>query len=170
MSGARASDAADRGSAVAGGAHAAVSILLAEDDAGHATLIQRTLREAGFVNPILHFRDGRDVLDYLGAPGTADEIRRGRSFLLLLDIRMPRVDGVEVLRELQCVPLLKTIPAIMLTTTDDPREIRRCYELGCRSCITKPVRIPLLLETLGRVGLFLQVVGGVPPAGGADRP
>ena len=78
--------------------------------------------------------------------------------LLLLDIKMPRVDGVEVLRQLKSDPQTALIPVIMLTTTDDPREIQRCYELGCSVYITKPVDYQAFVEAIKRLGLFLQVV------------
>jgi CheY-like chemotaxis protein len=78
--------------------------------------------------------------------------------LLLLDIKMPRVDGVEVLRQLKSDPQTALVPVIMLTTTDDPREIQRCYELGCSVYITKPVDYQAFVEAINRLGLFLQVV------------
>jgi CheY-like chemotaxis protein len=75
-----------------------------------------------------------------------------------LDIKMPRVDGVEVLRQLKSDPRTATMPVIILTTTDDPREVRRCYQLGCNVYITKPVEYPAFVEAIKRLGLFLQVV------------
>jgi CheY-like chemotaxis protein len=78
--------------------------------------------------------------------------------LLLLDIKMPRVDGVEVLRQLKSDSQTALVPVIMLTTTDDPREIQRCYELGCSVYITKPVDYQAFVEAINRLGLFLQVV------------
>ena len=78
--------------------------------------------------------------------------------LLLLDIKMPRVDGVEVLRQLKSDPQTALVPIIILTTTDDPREIQRCYELGCSVYITKPVDYQAFVEAINRLGLFLQVV------------
>jgi CheY-like chemotaxis protein len=160
-------DQANRENVMAEHAGSPVTILMAEDNIGHATLIQKALRDAGLVNPIRHFKDGREILDYLEAADTEQAIQAGKSFLLLLDIQMPRVDGVEVLRALKGNPALKTIPAIMLTTTDDPREIQRCYELGCNFYITKPVAFPHFIDTLNRVGLFIQVVQVAPlPSGG----
>ena len=78
--------------------------------------------------------------------------------LLLLDIKMPRVDGVEVLRQVRADPKTATLPVIMLTTTDDPREIDRCYQLGCNVYVTKPVDYQAFVEAIKRLGLFLQVV------------
>jgi len=137
-----------------------VVILIAEDDDGHAELIQDNLLEAGLKNEIIRFHNGRDALDFFyGEPG-GDTARceKGQAYLMLLDIRMPKVDGVEVLRQLKSDPELKNMPVIMLTTTDDPREIRTCYNLGCSCYVTKPVDYRKFAEMLSRLGLFLLVV------------
>lgn len=136
-----------------------VSILIAEDDDGHAELIVDNLREAGLKNEIVRFRDGQEVWDFLvGPPNTPTTRQTGTAYLLLLDIRMPRLDGVEVLRRVKADPELHKLPVIMLTTTDDPREVQNCYELGCSCYITKPVDYDRFSEMLSRLGLFLMVV------------
>jgi CheY-like chemotaxis protein len=134
------------------------TILIAEDDDGHARLISLTLEEAGLTNPIQRFRNGREALDFLFQRAPGPKRQEGGSYLLLLDIRMPLVDGVQVLRTIKEHPALKSLPVIMLTTTDDPREIQTCYELGCNCYITKPVEFGAFTESLKRVGLFLKVV------------
>lgn len=136
----------------------AVTILLAEDDPGHANLIQRNLKRGGLVNAIVHAADGQEALDYLTCQGQFAYRKPGGPLLLILDIKMPRVDGVEVLRHVKSDPNTAKIPVIMLTTTDDPREIERCYELGCNVYITKPILYDKFVEALQSVGLFLQVV------------
>jgi CheY-like chemotaxis protein len=88
------------------------------------------------------------------------------NILLLLDINMPRVDGIEVLRRLKADARTNAIPIIILTTTDDPREIERCYQLGCSVYVTKPVEYTAFIEAINRLGLFLQVVR-VPATGPA---
>lgn len=137
-----------------------VTILIAEDDDGHAELIIDNLRESGVNNPIIRFADGREALDFFFAQpvGAAPRREPGRAYMLLLDIRMPKVDGVEVLRQFKEDPELKNMPIIMLTTTDDPREIRNCYALGCSCYVTKPVDYQKFSEMLTRLGLFLLVV------------
>jgi len=129
------------------------TLLIAEDDDAHAVLIRSNLRRAGLTNRTLRFRDGQEVLDFLGDEGLVPG-----SYLLLLDIRMPRVDGVEVLRTLKQSPVLRRIPVVMVTTTDDPAEVERCHDLGCSSYITKPVEYDKFVEAIRVLGLFLMVV------------
>lgn len=132
-----------------------ITIMIAEDDDGHAELIKDNLREAGITNEIIRFHDGQEALDYLLS---GDACPSRNSCLLLLDIRMPRVDGVEVLRRLKADPATRNLPIIMLTTTDDPREIKQCYELGCNCYITKPVDYQRFAEVMTRLGLFLVII------------
>jgi CheY-like chemotaxis protein len=143
-------------------------ILLAEDDDGHAQLIRRNLKRAGVVNQVVRVRDGQEALDYLHRRGTFVDRPPRAPLLLLLDINMPRVDGVEVLKAIKADPATAQIPAIMLTTTDDPREVERCYQLGCSVYISKPVRYEDFVEALTRLGMFLEIIKV--PAGGAVRP
>jgi CheY-like chemotaxis protein len=134
-----------------------VTIILAEDDDGHAVLVERNLRRAGLDNSFVRARDGQEALDILLGPGALCD-----SCILLLDIKMPRVDGIEVLRRLKGDPRTATLPVVMLTTTDDPREVERCYQLGCNVYVTKPVEYEQFIEAVKRLGFFLQVVQ-VPP-------
>ena len=131
----------------------AITILIAEDDDGHAELVRAQLLEVGIRNPYRRFRDGQDLWSYLDTEG-----RAGGSFLILLDIRMPRMDGVEALRRIKGDEALCRIPVIMLTTTDDPREIEECYSLGCNCYVTKPVEFNVFAETLNRLGLFIMIM------------
>ena len=133
-------------------------IVLAEDDDGHASLVQRNLERAGLANGLHRLKDGQEALDFLRGEGDYAGRNPNQPVLVLLDIKMPRVDGVEVLRQLKADPRTALIPVIMLTTTDDPREIQRCYELGCSVYVTKPVDYQGFVEAIKRLGLFLQVV------------
>lgn len=143
-------------------------ILLAEDDEGHASLVRRNLKRSGVVNEIVHVNDGQEALDYVRAVGKYCDRPRVAPMLLLLDINMPRVDGIEVLRQIKQDEKHNRIPVIMLTTTDDPREINRAYELGCSVYVTKPVAYEAFVEAVSRLGLFLQVVRVPPEAGVLD--
>ena len=135
-----------------------VTILIAEDDDGHASLIERNLKRAGVHNEVRRFADGQEVLDFLLAAAEASGQQGGRSFLLLLDINMPKLDGIEVLREVKNNPLLKRIPVIMITTADDPREVEKCHELGCSNYVTKPVEYEKFVNSIRQLGLFLLIV------------
>jgi CheY-like chemotaxis protein len=144
-----------------------VSIIVVEDDDGHATLVERNLRRAGLDNPIVRLRDGQEALDYFFSPRDGGPVQPA-DCVLLLDINMPKVDGVDVLRQLKSDPRTAMVPAIMLTTTDDPREIERCYQLGCNVYVTKPVEYEAFIEAIRRLGFFLQIVK-VPQNGAARR-
>lgn len=143
-------------------------ILLAEDDPGHATLVRRNLKRAGVVNEVIWVKDGQEALDYVRREGKHLGGGGGGYLVILLDINMPKVDGVEVLRQLKANQNTKQIPVMMLTTTDDPREIERCYELGCSVYVTKPVEYEKFREAVRQLGLFLQFVE-VPPQRDAAR-
>ena len=136
----------------------ALIILMAEDDEGHAYLVQQNLQEAGVSNRIVHVWNGQEALDYIRAHGAYAGRKPSGPLLLLLDINMPIVDGVEVLRQLKDDPETARIPIIMLTTTDNPQEVKRCYELGCSSYVTKPVEYDKFVEAIRRLGLFLSIV------------
>lgn len=133
-------------------------ILLAEDDDGHANLIRRNLKRAGVINEVVRVRDGQEALDYLGE--IRHQVAQGSQtpLLILLDINMPRVSGLEVLRHVKNDPRTSLIPVIMLTTTDDPREVHRCYESGCSVYLTKPVQYDQFVEAIKRLGLFLEII------------
>jgi CheY-like chemotaxis protein len=139
------------------GAADEVTILIAEDDPGHARLVEKNLQRAGLHNPVERFENGQEVLDFLYRRGTRQRTRDG-SYLLLLDIRMPQVDGVEVLRQIKQDPELRKLPVIMLTTTDDPREIDRCHAEGCNNYIVKPVDYDKFAEAVNRLGLFITML------------
>jgi CheY-like chemotaxis protein len=133
-------------------------ILVVDDDEGHAILIVKNLRRAGICNDIKQFRNGQEILDFLMKTDIEDHLQPGLAYILLLDIRMPVVDGVEVLRQLKQDPELAKIHVTMLTTTDDPREIEACYRLGCNNYIAKPVDYDKFVEVIRQLGLFLSVV------------
>ena len=134
-----------------------VVILMAEDDEGHAYLVKRNLERSGITNQIEHFKNGEEILAYLDTLEN-DPQNNNKSYLILLDIRMPRVDGIEVLKKIKENPLLKTIPVIMLTTTNNPQEIKLCHSLGCSNYITKPIEYDKFVETIRRLGLFMRIV------------
>jgi len=133
-------------------------ILIADDDAGHARLIEKGLRRAGLPNPVLRFGDGEQVLDFLFARGSGVKRGADTAYLLLLDIRMPKLDGIEALRHIKADAELRKLPVSMLTTTDDPREVALCHELGCNHYLVKPVDYEKFSEAITRLGSFISLV------------
>ena len=128
-----------------------VVIVLAEDDPGHARLIEKNLR-AVLTNTIVRFANGQEALDYLRREEQATQ-----QHLLLLDLNMPVMDGYQVLSRLKADPRTELIPVIVLTTTDDPAEIRRCYDLGCNAYVVKSADYEQFTEAMRRLGLFLSI-------------
>jgi CheY-like chemotaxis protein len=147
--------------------HKEVVILVAEDDEGHAGLIRRNLAHAGILNEVLHFKDGQKILEFLLKKGDGPRRISETSYVLLLDIRMPKLDGIEVLAQVKADTELRKMPVIMITTTDDPREIERCHAMGCSNYITKPVDYEEFRSSIRQLGLFLAVVE-VPQINGKD--
>lgn len=135
-----------------------LTILIAEDDDGHAELIMTGLKESGICNHMIRFIDGKQAWDFISGKCKDMVLDKNKSYLLLLDINMPKMDGVEVLERIKSNDDLKNLPVMMLTTTDDPREVEKCYALGCNIYITKPVDFSKFADTLKRLGLFIQVV------------
>jgi CheY-like chemotaxis protein len=136
----------------------AFTILIVDDDEGHVELVRRNLRRIALGNPIVALQDGERALNYIFRRGefaaNVEEL-----LLILLDINMPgSVNGVEVLRQMKADPAMRRTPVIMLSTTDDPREVALCYDLGCSVYITKPVDSVQFIEAIKRLGLFLQII------------
>ncbi|MDB5372994.1 MAG: rcp [Belnapia sp.] len=136
----------------------AVTIVMVEDDAGHARLIEKNLKRAGVFNEVRHFLDGTSALEFLVGAGRKEH----RPLLVLLDLNLPDMSGFDILAKLKADPQLRAVPVIVLTTTDDEREIRRGYELGCSVYITKPVNYDTFAQAVRQLGLFLAVIQ-VPP-------
>ena len=135
-----------------------VTILLVEDDPGHALLVQKNLKRAGVTNPVVHLSDGQQALDYLSGTGAYAGKTRGRPVMLLLDLNMPVLDGYQVLARVKASPLTRAIPVVVLTTTDNPYEISRCYELGCNVYVTKPVEYDRFSAAIQSLGQFLSII------------
>jgi len=132
--------------------------LLVEDDPGHARLIERNLRRAHITNEIVTLSDGQQAVDYLFRENTYAGATHGTPLLLLLDLNLPGLDGYQVLARLKADGHTRHIPVIILTTTDEPYEIKRCYALGCNVYITKPVAYDQFAEAIRKLGLFLSIV------------
>jgi CheY-like chemotaxis protein len=140
-----------------------VTIIMIEDDEGHARLIERNIRRSGVNNDIVPFRNGTDALNYLFEQDHSGLAKTGHALLILLDLNLPDMTGTEILQRLKASKLFKSTPVVVLTTTDDAQEIKRCYELGCSVYITKPVNYESFANAIRQLGLFFSVIQ-VPPA------
>jgi CheY-like chemotaxis protein len=135
-----------------------VTILLVEDDPGHARLIEKNLRRGRITNELVIIRDGKEAEDYLFGEGKYVGFQRPSQLLVLLDLNLPVKDGFQVLQRLKSDDKTKLIPVVVVTSTDDNREVLRCYELGCNVFITKPVDYQKFCDAIKNLGLFLSVV------------
>jgi CheY-like chemotaxis protein len=135
-----------------------VTILVVEDDPGHARLIEMNLRRAGISNEIQWFEDGQKVVDFLLREDPQGGSGPSKPVLLLLDLNLPVLDGYQVLERIRSHERIRHVPVAILTTTDDEREITRCYELGCNVYITKPVDYDKFAEAVRRLGLLFCVM------------
>jgi CheY-like chemotaxis protein len=135
-----------------------VTILVVDDDEGHCELIRRNLRRAAPQTPVVVVHSGEAALDYVHGRGLHAGRAAAWPLLILLDINMPgAINGLDVLRQLKTDASTRNLPVIMLTTTDDPREIARCYELGCNIYVTKPVDPTIFIDAIHRLGLFIEI-------------
>lgn len=134
----------------------AVTIVMVEDDEGHARLIEKNIRRAGVTNEIVAFANGTDALNYL--LGHDRSRTHGHQLLLLLDLNLPDMSGVEILEKVKNNTHTKRVPVVVLTTTDDEREIQRCYDLGANVYITKPVNYDGFANAIRQLGLFVSVM------------
>ena len=135
-----------------------VTIVMVEDDEGHARLIDKNIRRAGVNNEIVAFADGASALTYLLGPDGSGEANAGRHLLLLLDLNLPDMTGVDILTRIKGNTHLKRMPVVVLTTTDDSGEIQRCYDLGANVYITKPVNYDGFANAIRQLGLFFSVI------------
>jgi CheY-like chemotaxis protein len=129
-----------------------------EDDEGHARLIEKNLKRAGVFNDVHHFSCGTSALEYLFRVGDTPATPPSSPMLVLLDLNLPDMSGLDILAKLKDDTNLRKTPVIVLTTTDDQREIQRCYELGCNVYITKPVNYETFAQAIRQLGLFLAVM------------
>jgi CheY-like chemotaxis protein len=135
-----------------------VTILLIEDDPGHARLIEKNVRRAGVTNDIMPFEDGTSAVNYLFGHDSDGKRLVQRPILVLLDLNLPDMSGIDVLTRIKADEVLRRAPVIVLTTTDDKVEIQRCYDLGCNVYITKPVEYESFAAAIRQLGLFISVM------------
>jgi two-component system, response regulator len=133
-----------------------LEILLVEDNPQDAEMTQRALRRNNLVNRLHWVKDGAEALEYLLATD------RQKPKLVLLDLKMPKVDGIEVLRRMKGDPLLRAIPVVIMTSSNEERDVAESYRLGANSYIVKPVGFEAFLETVAKIGLYWVLTNRVP--------
>jgi CheY-like chemotaxis protein len=138
-----------------------VEILLVEDNAEDAEMTLRALRRRNLANHVHWVKDGEEALDYLFGNGAYAGRDQARPKLVLLDIKMPKVDGIEVLRRLKASPL-KSVPVVVMTSSNEERDVVESYRLGANSYIVKPVAFEAFLETVSGIGLYWMLTNRVP--------
>ncbi|WP_428427627.1 response regulator [Pararhizobium sp.] len=135
-----------------------VAIIMIEDDQGHARLIEKNIRRAGVTNEIIPFATGLTALSYLLGPDGSGKVHAGLPLLILLDLNLPDMTGMDILARVRESEHLKRVMVIVLTTTDDPVEIHRCYDLGANVYVAKPMEYEKFVNAIQQLGLFLSVV------------
>jgi CheY-like chemotaxis protein len=145
------------------------SILLVEDSPYDAELTLAALEEKRLANDIVHVRDGAEALDYLHRRGQYAARTAGNPVVVFLDLKMPKVDGLEVLREIKSDDALKTIPVVMLTSSREEADLIRSYKLGVNAYVVKPVDFQAFAQAVREAGGFWAILNEVPPgtAGGS---
>ncbi|HYM22485.1 MAG TPA: response regulator [Vicinamibacterales bacterium] len=144
-------------------------ILLAEDNAADVELTMAALRENRVVNPITVTRDGAETLDYLLCRNKYADRQQTRPVLVLLDLKMPKVDGIEVLRAIKSDPQLKTIPVVVLTSSREETDLVRSYDLGVNAYVVKPVDFHEFTDAVKLLGGFWAVINETPAALAAPK-
>lgn len=137
-------------------------IVLAEDDANDAELTLLALRSHGVANEIIRTRDGAETLDYLLRRNDYANRVPGNPALVLLDLKMPRVDGLEVLRAIKADPALRAIPVVILTSSREQQDLVRSYDLGVNAYVVKPVDFAEFVEAVKLLGGFWALINEVP--------
>jgi DNA-binding response OmpR family regulator len=140
-----------------------LEVLLVEDTATDAELCMRTLKKQNVANEIVWLKDGAEALDYLFDESAAAK-RRGMPRLILLDLNLPKVNGLEVLRRVKQDHLTKCVPVVVLTSSKEDRDIVESYNLGVNSYISKPVEFSAFVETIAQLGLYWLMVNHAPHA------
>lgn len=143
-------------------------ILLAEDDPGDVELTLTALAEYNLANEIVVVRDGVEALDYVYRRGPFADRPAGNPVVILLDLKMPRLDGLQVLRQLKADDALRRIPIVALTSSRENYDLAECYRLGVNAYVVKPVRFTEFVEVVKSLGVFWALINEPPPDG--DRP
>jgi two-component system, response regulator len=139
-----------------------VDILLAEDSDADAEMTTRALRKGGLVNQLVRVRDGVEALEFVFREGPWSARGSTQPKLILLDLKMPRLGGIEVLRRLKSDRLTQNLPVVMLTSSGEEQDIAECYQLGVNSYLVKPVEFPAFVKLVAQLGMYWAVMNRLP--------
>ena len=140
-------------------------VLLVEDDPNDVELTLSALAENNLANEVVVARDGEEALEYLFRRGVYKSREAGNPAVVLLDLKLPKVDGFEVLRQLKADPHLRTIPVAVLTSSREEQDLMRSYDLGTNAYVVKPVEFQIFIEAVRELGFFWTIVNHPPPRG-----
>ncbi|MBA4385885.1 MAG: two-component system response regulator [Anaerolinea sp.] len=140
-------------------------ILLVEDDLNDVEMTVNVLIKYNLANDICVVRDGAEALDNLYQRGVFSKKTGGNPVVILLDLKMPKIDGIEVLRIIKSDKNLKMIPVVILTSSSESRDLETCYELGANAYVVKPVRFADFVEAIKQIGVFWALINEPPPPG-----
>lgn len=143
-------------------------ILIAEDDPQDVELMSSSLTELNLANDIVFVRDGAEALEFLNCTDGFSDREGGNPIVVLLDIKMPRVDGVDVLRHIKACDSLKSIPVVMLTSSRQSKDLHECYALGANAYVVKPMRFPDFVNAVKQVGIFWATINEPFPSDGSS--
>jgi CheY-like chemotaxis protein len=137
-------------------------ILLVEDDPNDIELTLTTLSENNLANEIMVARDGVEALDYLYCRGAFAQRSSGNPVVILLDLKLPKLDGLQVLRQLKADERMRLIPIVILTSSKESRDLAECYQLGVNAYVVKPVRFAEFVEVIRQIGIFWVLINEPP--------
>ena len=140
----------------------AIEILLVEDSDADAELVLRALRKGGVVNKVMRLRDGVEAMDFLFREGTFNQRSGGQPRLVLLDLKMPRLGGIDVLRRLKVDERTRMIPVVVLTSSAEEQDVAESYRLGVNSYLVKPVEFTAFTSVITKAGLYWAVMNHAP--------
>jgi CheY-like chemotaxis protein len=142
------------------------TILLAEDNPNDVELTMAALSDLNLANDIVAVKDGVEAMEYLRYEGKHSQRKKGNPAVILLDIKMPRMDGIEVLQIIRNDQALKLIPVVMLTSSREEPDLKKCYEFGSNAYVVKPVDFKDFMMAVKNLGIFWALINELPPEGG----
>ena len=141
------------------------TILFAEDNPKDVELTLEALSDYNLANNVIVVKDGVETMEYLRREGKYKQRKKGNPAVLLLDIKMPRMDGIEVLRTIRSDNLLKMLPVVILSSSREEQDLIKSYELGVNAYVVKPVDFKEFIEAVKQLGIFWAVINEAPPLG-----